>query len=381
MARWEAQYTMPCPKCGGTDFDSKAYQGVGVHRCGGCHGLLVASESLDDLIAAYLARHPDLPPRRLELARSLPQPDGKPRSCPACGARLRAVNYAYDSNVYIDRCEGCSRVWLDPEELVALARHWKGHPKLNRLGDSVAEAMLEREQFQETLANLPSLPWLLALSPLPIGDNLNASRLPVVNLLLMVICVVVPVVAWWIGVPMERVWHVFGLVPARIVAGEAWLTTVTSMFVHGGFVHLLGNMFALAVFGDNVECRLGSVRYLIFYLVCGVAGSLAHTAYYPAETVPAIGASGAIAGVLGAYVVFYPQATIRTIYGINAPAFAYIGVWIASQLFAILLIVKYGHGAAIGYFAHLGGLATGLLVAISMRVWDSRRARRGYSVA
>jgi membrane associated rhomboid family serine protease len=267
-------------------------------------------------------------------------------------------------------------VWLDPDELVALARHWKGHPKLNRLGESVAEAMVEREQFRETLANLPSLPWLLAFSPLPIGDNLSVSRLPVVNLLLMVICVAIPVSAWWIGVPMERVWHVFGLVPARIVAGEAWLTTVTSMFVHGGFVHLLGNLFALAVFGDNVECRLGPVRYLAFYIVCGVAGGVAHIAYYPAEIVPAIGASGAISGVLGAYVVFYPQATIRTIYGIKAPAFAYIGVWIASQLFAVLLIVKYGHGASIAYFAHLGGLAAGLLVAISMRACESWQVRR-----
>ncbi len=162
---------------------------------------------------------------------------------------------------------------------------------------------------------------------------------------------------------------IYGLKPANIVAGTEYVTFLTSMFLHGGFLHIGGNMLYLWIFGDNVEDLTGHMGYILFYLSTGVAASLAHIASNPASTVPAIGASGAISGVLGAYALRFPRARIRTVVFfrfwvqfVRVPAFIMIGFWFVYQL--LLALVDTAGGVA--YFAHIGGFIAGLLIALAI---------------
>jgi membrane associated rhomboid family serine protease len=147
-----------------------------------------------------------------------------------------------------------------------------------------------------------------------------------------------------------------------------WLTLFTSMFLHGGPMHLIGNMLYLWIVGDNVEEVLGTVRYLLVYLACGLAGSLAQIAAAPNSVIPTLGASGAIAGIMGAYVVWFPHNQIRVlIFRIITvlPAVVVIGGWIALQIFlGSQSFGKMGESGGVAYLAHVGGAAVGILVAL-----------------
>ena len=154
-----------------------------------------------------------------------------------------------------------------------------------------------------------------------------------------------------------------------------WATMITSMFAHGGFLHLGGNMLFLWVFGDNVEDRFGRVKYLAFYLASGMAAVGAQTLMDSESTAPMIGASGAIAGVLGAYLLLFPFSRVRTlimfgfIFVTRIPAVLLLGVWGLLQVFSSVgSLGPASSGGGVAYFAHLGGFAAGLLVAASYRV-------------
>jgi membrane associated rhomboid family serine protease len=143
-----------------------------------------------------------------------------------------------------------------------------------------------------------------------------------------------------------------------------WLTLFSSMFLHGGFFHLAGNMLYLWIFGNNVEDHLGHLKFLVFYLLCGVAAALTHTLAESQSTVPMIGASGAISGILGAYLVLYPRARVVTMIWfffflrfVRVPAFIVLGLWFLMQLPGAL-----GGSGGIAWFAHIGGFVFGLLI-------------------
>src|SRR3989304_2445545 len=140
-------------------------------------------------------------------------------------------------------------------------------------------------------------------------------------------------------------------------------TLLTSMFVHGGFFHVFWNMLFLWIFGDNIEDRLGKIKFIIFYLLTGVAASMAHVALNPDSAIPLIGASGAIAGILGAYIVLYPRAKILTllfffffVQVVKIPAIIFLGIWFLTQ------ILNIGAGGGIAWDAHIGGFATGFVL-------------------
>ncbi len=158
----------------------------------------------------------------------------------------------------------------------------------------------------------------------------------------------------------------YGLTPAEVVSGAGYITFLTSMFLHADFFHIGGNMLYLWIFGDNIEDQTGHIGYILFYMASGAAASLAHMASDPSSTVPAIGASGAISGVLGAYIIRFPHARVRAIlfigrFGqlIRLPAYILIGFWFILQLFYTLLGISTG----VAYFAHIGGFIAGLLFA------------------
>ncbi|MGE5421896.1 MAG: rhomboid family intramembrane serine protease, partial [Ignavibacteriales bacterium] len=147
--------------------------------------------------------------------------------------------------------------------------------------------------------------------------------------------------------------------------GSGYLGLITSMFMHGGWLHLLGNMWALWLFGDNVEDRMGPFRFLAFYLICGLVGGLAHVYFNPISSVPTVGASGAIAGIMGAYFILYPRSQVLTLIPIfifpwlvDIPAFVYLGFWLVLQLLGSTA----GAAAGTAFWAHIGGFAAGIIL-------------------
>ncbi len=171
----------------------------------------------------------------------------------------------------------------------------------------------------------------------------------------------------------------YGVVPARFEP----LTLLTSMFLHGGWLHLIGNMWFLWIYGDNVEDVLGHGKYLLFYLLCGIAAGLAHVAVHPQSRVPTIGASGAIAGVMGGYMLKFPYARIRTLVFIfvfvsvvEIPAAVILLFWFVIQFFsgAGSIADSAASGGGIAWFAHVGGFIAGMILIQLMRT--RRRYRR-----
>ena len=141
-----------------------------------------------------------------------------------------------------------------------------------------------------------------------------------------------------------------------------YLTLLSSMFMHASWAHILGNMLYLWIFGDNIEDRIGSAKFLIFYLVCGLAASAAHIMFGPDSVIPSLGASGAIAGVLGAYLVLFPKRSVKVLMArqiVNMPAFIVLGMWIVLQVFSQISVVG-GEGGGVAYMAHIGGFVAGV---------------------
>ena len=174
-----------------------------------------------------------------------------------------------------------------------------------------------------------------------------------------------------------------GFVPARLFAETPTpglpplLTLFTSQFLHGGLLHLGGNMLFLWIFGNNVEDELGSFRFLVFYLLCGVAAALFHTATGPSSSLPTIGASGAISGVLGAYALLFPRARIHTAVilifyfsVVPIPALIWVGIWLLLQL--VQGLATQGVGGGVAWFAHIGGLIGGVVL---LSLFRPRRPR------
>jgi membrane associated rhomboid family serine protease len=166
----------------------------------------------------------------------------------------------------------------------------------------------------------------------------------------------------------------FGLVPANVLgSGGSWHTVITSMFLHGGWMHLIGNMWFLWIFGNNVEDAMGHVRFVVFYLLCGIAAASLQTAFDPKSVIPMVGASGAIGGVMGAYVLMYPRVNVHlfVILGfyvntIAVPAYFMLGYWFLLQLVSGSMAVG-AEGGGVAFWAHVGGFAAGALLSIVFR--------------
>jgi membrane associated rhomboid family serine protease len=230
---------------------------------------------------------------------------------------------------------------------------------------------------------------------IPVQDSPGQERrhLPLVTLLLIAVNVVVFVYELTLGSALPGFVQAYGLVPLEITTGRpltaaapsfVYLTLITSMFIHAGFLHIGGNMLFLWIFGDNVEDSLGHFLYLGFYFLCGIVAGLAQVAVSPLSTVPAIGASGAIAGVLAGYLLLFPHAVVRALLLIGPfvtfsrlSALLMIGVWILFQVASgvVDLAGNGGTGAGVAFWAHIGGFAMGLAATGLWRLITRRQTR------
>lgn len=207
----------------------------------------------------------------------------------------------------------------------------------------------------------------------PVGDDdVRGAGPAVVTWGLIVINVLVFIYELSLGrAQLEPFMSTYGAVPTQILSGNRLYSLITSMFLHGGWAHILSNMVFLAVFGDNIEATLGKVLYLGFYLFGGIVASAAHILVNPTSNVPSLGASGALAAVLGAYLVMFPRSRVRVLvfFGFTAfftrvTAFIFLGIWFVTQLFSGVasLGVETAQTAGVAYWAHIGGFVLGLVV-------------------
>jgi membrane associated rhomboid family serine protease len=205
----------------------------------------------------------------------------------------------------------------------------------------------------------------------PIGDDNTSRRTqPVVTYALIALNILFFFVELSGGDAFIETW---AFVPSRFLANPAgdFLTIFTSMFMHGGWLHIGGNMLYLWIFGDNIEDRFGHLRYLVFYLLCGIAATIAQLAFSLGSGIPNLGASGAIAGVLGAYILLFPQRRVNVMLGYSVtqmPALIVIGLWFVLQLFSgIGSIASSADTGGIAYMAHIGGFIAGVVLAFILR--------------
>ena len=228
---------------------------------------------------------------------------------------------------------------------------------------------------------------------IPLRDENPSSTVPVVTRLIIALNVVAFVYEATRGSELREFMYQWAFVPARLTLAlqggeESWLgpsvTLLSSMFLHGGWAHLLGNMWYLWIFGDNIEDRLGRLGYIGFYLASGIAAALMHYFVSATSRVPTVGASGAIAGVLGAYAVAYPHARVVTLvplfpfFQIMAlPALLVLGLWFLYQFLSGALSLAWVAGGGIAWWAHIGGFVFGM---IAMRVLGGSRRSRALEV-
>ena len=229
---------------------------------------------------------------------------------------------------------------------------------------------------------------------IPLKDSNPTERFPIITVVIITLNIIVflyqttlddDAVEFFIGafslVP-ARLFHAGTVLPGPVPVG---ITIVTSQFLHGGLFHLIGNMLYLWIFGNNVEDAMGRIRFIIFYLLCGALASMAHALTNHQSNLPMIGASGAISGILGAYVLLYPKARVLTLFTlgffvrlIEVPAMVVLGFWFVFQFLNAL--VAQGTGGGVAWFAHIGGFLAGLALIIVFKrsdvpLWGKRRYR------
>jgi membrane associated rhomboid family serine protease len=208
---------------------------------------------------------------------------------------------------------------------------------------------------------------------IPIRDQIPTRRVPVITYALIAANVLVFLMEWLAGAGQEELVYQFALIPEQVTAGLDLgdvSDVFTSMFMHAGLAHLLGNMLYLWIFGDNVEDSMGGLKYLAFYLIGGVVASVTHIVTNPESAIPTVGASGAIAAVLGAYLVLYPQSRVLTIIPLGffirmtmVPAVVVLGLWFVLQIFSGFLSVGASEDVGgVAFWAHVGGFVAGVVL-------------------
>jgi len=213
---------------------------------------------------------------------------------------------------------------------------------------------------------------------LPLRDVNPTRHFPIMTVILIAINVLVFIYELILGPQVEGFVQSWAIIPYEITHGvdlppasiqPIYLTLITAMFLHGGFVHIAGNMLFLWIFGNNIEDAMGSLRFLVFYLLCGLAAAFAQIAVDPNSQIPNIGASGAIAGVLGAYLLLFPGAEIQTLVFlgffvrlVRLPALLFLGLWFVLQLFSGVAGLGMEAMGGVAWFAHIGGFIAGLVL-------------------
>ncbi|MFB0525013.1 MAG: rhomboid family intramembrane serine protease [Phycisphaerae bacterium] len=340
--------------------------------CPRCKGIWFDSGEFVNFIRE-LTKSEDIRPETLRLFESrkintLETIKEEDKICPHCELVMHRFNYCYDSNVFLDKCPRCHGIWTDAEEVLKIAQYMKVDPRIVEIGEEIAIQIEKQEHIKELgqlgkdlSSRISRVVWFMPHLIIPISDEVERERLPVITIAIILLCALVFLgEIFWIA-DAEGFLRSFGFIAGQFFS----VGLITSMFLHGGLIHLIGNMYFLWLFGDNVEDRFTRLGYVTFYLCCGIAASVTHSIFNWHSTIPAVGASGAISGVMGAYMIFYPVAMIKVLFicrVVDVPAWMFLGTWFIFQLVFGLMHNNTGY-SNIAWFAHIGGFICGVFVA------------------
>ncbi len=283
----------------------------------------------------------------------------KDKSCPKCHKKLRRFNYSYDSNVILDKCPDCGGIWADKGEVEQVAAYLKNDPKVT----AVAEGLIELKKLGETDIEPDKVTAGYYLSFLkivvPLSDDVPRQRFPLVTVCIIALCTIL--FAARIYLQPELFWEKLGLFPE----GSHGINLFNSMFLSVGLLSFVLNMLFLWLFGDNVEDRFSRLGYLGFYLCCGLFASIVFSMFDDDLSITAVGISGAVSGIMGAYFIFYPVANIKLFVffsTVEVPAAVFLGLWFLFQLLSPF-IFRDGPVLNAAWPAHASGFVLGVVVA------------------
>lgn len=365
---------MKCPFCTARLEQIISY-GTSVDICKACGGVWFDPGELKNCIDFLLNNTDKIPEAYPNLEREVVRvrdlAESK-RACPKCSVSMEKFNYSYDSNVILDKCDSCSGIWADMGELYKLAVYMKGNKNVQGIANYLVEHTREIDQLKSVAAMARELSrpagyaFLYPKLIVPISDSIGIGLFPFVQLGIIILNILIYIIQATVIKDPIHFFESWGFIPVDIFSLHGFLTLFSSGFIHAGFFHLFGNMLFLWIFGDNIEDKFGHLKFFIFYLICLAGANFAHFFANAHSDIPAIGASGAVSGVMGAYFIFHPHAKVKMLVinrVIDIPAVIYIGAWIAMQILMGFVYHAAGISYGISYMAHVGGFATGMLSA------------------
>jgi rhomboid family protein len=355
-----------CPKCL-SDMSVVEHQGVTIDICPGCRGIW-----LDPGELAFLRdTDEDLPSTPESLGTGTRYEQTSTYICPRCQGAFDTFEYAPGTSLYIDRCKKCKGIYLDAGELkkirtITSRQRLLGLQSPKESQRKLRDAM-EAERIRHSEQGGPhitssgsdssaSIYFFQLLTGLPVEVDARRLRFPLITLLFIIFNVAAFLYQTTVVTSLEFYLD-FAFIPAHFFAGDNVHGLATSLFLHGGWLHLLGNMYFLWLFGDNVEDRINRGLFVVFYLFCGMAASLIHGLLTESPAIPTLGASGAISGIMGAYLVLYPRRRMYQIFfflQFKVSVAFYLLFWLGLQfLFSSL------GSAGVAWYAHIGGFMVG----------------------
>ena len=347
---------LKCPCCTYRRLTPIRSAGVEIDACTYCGGLWFDNYELDKIVHTDDPNYPRNGPIIETLGRQVHST--KEKDCPRCKNSLKTHEFEKDGDLRIDVCESCHGIWLDRGEVA----HAKIFYEIPKAVEKIKEETTWGHWFFQFFLNLP------------VEFNIKPRRFPIITVLFIILntLLIFPIVA---GSSGNYIWSQWGLIPEQIGSLHWFVTLFSSQFIHGGWLHLIMNMYFLYILGDNVEDAMGRFMFPLFYIFCGLMAGLAHVGYEflfgGAIDIPLGGASGAISGVIGAYVYIFRKAKLTFmifVYQIKLSGFWYFGIWLGTNIFFMM------NGAAgVSWIAHIGGFIAGLV--FSYFVYDSILSR------
>lgn len=334
--------SLSCSHCHHHLLEPIHYENIEIDACMHCGGLWFDRNELDQVVRAYDPNYQEEP-----IIKTLGQRiDTSSKKCPHCKELLVTYQFKQGSDLKIDICESCSGIWLD-----------KGELDQAKISNEIHEAE-EIMQKETTWVH-----WVFQFFlHLPVEFNIKPRKFPLITVMLIVLnaLLILPI----INPPfLQNIWSQWGLIPEAIGSLNWFVTLLTHQFLHGGLGHLIGNMYFLYILGDNVEDAMGRIMFPLFYLFCGLVAGITHVLYELSfgglSSAPLVGASGAISGVMAAYIYFFRKAKLTFMLFVFQYKFSpiwYFGIWIATNV--LYLIIGVPH---VSWAAHLGGFTAGLV--------------------
>ncbi|MBP9781517.1 rhomboid family intramembrane serine protease [Candidatus Woesebacteria bacterium] len=350
-----------CPDCGQA-LASRLVKNLAIEACSKCGGILLDPHEVTAYVNAAIPKSQvPIPPINLNHKVIKTFLHTTNAVCPRDATKFEIINYSYDSNILLERCPQCEVVWVRQHQIMPLAQYMKGNPLLKELGKAFVEDYKENHSSDQIIRG----PYWVHLTtmPMPVNDEADNLETPYVVIAIVVLNCLVFICQILLGsnVPM----NLFAFKMGSVFTEWSFFTLFTHQFMHANVLHLLSNLWILWIFGDNVETRLGHIKFLLFYLLSGAVAALGFSLFLPQTQASMVGASGAIAATLGAYLKLYPKQKVTVLFWNSLykwTVWKYLIFWIGIQLASWILEIASQEGTHIAYGAHVIGFVFGLSV-------------------